>query len=282
MSSENNYIFTTDDDYYRTVKRKRLMALRYFWSKGGIILFAPTLASIIEGLIIEDFINELIHTMPFGWISILLLWVVNFIFFTVLYIILKNLCGLEAYGLSRKNEVWVINFADKTVCEAQLITVITVDNGTSDFDQITFKCKIKADDKSETVLLYGRDIYFSENTAKKVLCFIEDVNDNILNEYHPNWKKDTDFAKFIEGYYIPRMKELGYCYGFLSVGGSRRSSWVVFTSITLNGYKYKPAYPLETLFELYIKEKNAKIAFEKRKQQIRNQLEQLNRSNAND
>ncbi len=65
------------------------------------------------------------------------------VYFVVNYVLLKleDKFRLKAYGLFRKSRIWVINYVEKKVCEAQVLSLSWETYDITDFNRMKFKCK---------------------------------------------------------------------------------------------------------------------------------------------
>lgn len=96
----------------------------------------------------------------------------------------------ENYGL-KQNNVWVVDFKSDEVKRA----VITgVDEPCIKMTTTTFVVQVNF--RKNPKYIKGRDIYFTENDAKRVLLYVRNHNERQLSLYYPDWMKDEEFTKF--------------------------------------------------------------------------------------
>ncbi len=178
--------------------------------------------------------------------------------------------GLKAYGLSRESEMWVINYIENSVCEAQILSAALPK---SNFDNTKFKCRIG----DYTVELLGADIFFAEESATDYLNYIKGVNNDILKEYYPNFEKNSSFLEYINHFRITRFDENPYSsvsYNYYDASWKSFYSIAIFTSVNINGYTYEPNghNQIEYLLRDFLKLEAGKRAMYEKKQELLNQL----------
>lgn len=211
----------------------------------------------------------------------------------VIQALLYGLCGLGAYWLSKETEIWVVDFVEEIVYEAQLLSVDFVH---SDFNRAEFKCKtLLKNDKISIVVLKGIDIYFSKDSAVNALNFIKSVNSDVLKKYYPDYENDNDFMEYFKDFQKGRMEQP---YGLTSTNWRDScitdcdfSSRILLDFAIINQYRYMPYFPysskkreeeIENLFEEYIEEKKKEQRAIIKKQQIINYFEEINNLSEDD
>ncbi len=191
--------------------------------------------------------------MPLNAFSVLLfliLVVYNFVNFSISSMLYDKFY-LKAYGLSRKSRIWVINYVEKKVCEAQILSLSKVsvsksDSDITDFNKMTFRCKTTG---NATIQLCGADIFFTEESAIDYLNYIKGVNSDVL-EYYPIFKRDCIFLKYINYFRTTQFGENPY--SSISFCDEYFSSLFLFADVNINGNAYKPVRPLENLLRDYL------------------------------
>ncbi len=184
--------------------------------------------------------------------------------------------GLKAYGLSRGSEMWVINYIENSVCEAQILSAALPK---LNFDNTKFKCRIG----DSTVELLGADIFFTEESATDYLNYIKGVNNDILKEYYPNFEKNSSFLEYINHFRITQFGENPYSsvsYNYNDESWKSFFSLAIFAPVNINGYTYEPNFPLsldfgnriENLLRDFLKLEAKKRARYEKKQELLNQL----------
>lgn len=284
MSCE--HVFSTNDKYYRTENLKQLRNSKLFLILLGLIVIASTILGIKRLFPIQvDSWNDLMDASD---LINLIFSAVIFIFTVFLYLGIADYlyykhCLLKACGISTKSSLWVINFMERKVCE---IRVLSVKENYFTFDKTLFKCRVIERGKKFTVILPGRDIYFSENDANSVMNYIEKANSEVLEAYYPKWKQDADFVSFFQGKQANRIKyhstwsEYGHsclkpistnCLGQITetsysyLANPPYQSLIVLTPIIINEIEYEPFFSdftlqtniekVEEIFEDFIEEK---------------------------
>ncbi len=203
-----------EDERYRSVPNKIILALKNFFSEGtGLICgvmsagFGMLIPVMNKGIAA---INEALFCGGIGLTA--------YIFFLIF---LNKFCGLKAYGLSKDTDIWTIDFKEETVVQAKPISVSIANN---DFKETEFCCCINGNE----YYLNGDDVYFSKEAAVNVLNFVVKSNDRELKRYYPNWKNDSNFVEFYK-------RNIGR-YGF----NGFRSHAILADHVEINGITYFP------------------------------------------
>ncbi len=184
--------------------------------------------------------------------------------------------SLKAYGLSRESEMWVINYIENSVCEAQ---ILSAGLPKSNFDNTKFKCRIG----DSAVELLGADIFFTEESATDYLNYIKRVNNDTLKEYYPNFEKNSSFLEYINHFRITQFGENPYSsvsYNYNDASWKSFYSLAIFAPVNINGYTFEPNFPLgldfgnriENLLRDFLKLEAEKRAKYEKKQELLNQL----------
>ncbi len=270
MSYEKTY-FTKD--VQDRIEDNKFIKLSHVVSRitiiAAIIMFVITVFSIV---IVVSFAlnnlhaeNELLIYFFFGIV----------VYFVVNYVLLKleDKFRLKAYGLFRKSRIWVINYVEKKVCEAQVLSLSWETYDITDFNRMKFKCKITGN----TTALLGADIFFSEESATDYLNYIERINSDALKEYYPDFEKNSDFLEYAKDYISTRFFILERSpYSSVNCYGGNFLSLVIFTTTTINGNGYQPdstlslgyENPLEAMLKDFLKEEKEKSERNEDKQQL--------------
>lgn len=279
--------FFTNDEYNRTVKRKRLINIYNHYDISHIFgVLLGVLIALIPFLLSKELSDLFVEN-----ISVFLLFFFFFIFVIpcVIQALLYGLCGLGAYCLSKETEIWVVDFVEEIVYEAQLLSVDFVH---SDFNRAEFKCKtLLKNDKISIVVLKGIDIYFSKDSAVNALNFIKSVNSGVLKKYYPDYENDNDFMEYFKDFQKDRMEQP---YGLTSTNcftDCDFRSCVLLDFAIINQYRHMPYFPyslknheeeIENLFEKYIEEKKKEQRAIIKKQQIISYFEEINNLSEDD
>lgn len=299
------YIFSTNDKCRRAEDLKQLRTNKILIVLMGPIVIALTTLEIKRFFPIKVASwNDLID---FSDLINLILSAVIFIFNIFLYCAIADhmyhkYCLLKACGISPKSSLWVINFMEGKVCE---IRVLSVKDNYFTFDKTLFKCRVIERGKKFTVILPGRDIYFSENDAVSVMNYVEKVNNEVLEAYYPKWKQDANFVSFFQKKQANRIKynstwsEYGHCClkptsinclgqitepSYVYLAKSPRSL-IVLMPIIINEIEYEPFYStfnsrtntenVEKLFEDFIEEKQEREKSAKKTQNLINRIRDM-------
>lgn len=302
MSCE--YAFSTDDKCLRTENLKQLRNSKILLILMGLIVIVLTILGIIRFFPIQASWNDL---MEFSDLINLILSAVIFIFTVFLYWKIADYlyykhCLLKACGISPKSSLWVIEFMEGKVCE---IRVLCAKENYFTFDKTLFKCRVVEREKKFTVILPGRDIYFSENDAVSVMNYIEKANNEVLESYYPKWKQDADFVSFFQKRQANRIKnnytwsKYGHyclkpifknCLGLITETSyvylaKPPRSLIVLTPIIINEIEYEPFFSafnsltntenVEKLFEDFIEEEKERKRSAEKTQNLINQINEL-------
>lgn len=304
MSCE--YIFSTNDKCRRTEDLKQLRTNKILIVLMGLIVIALTILGIKRLFPIQigswyDLIDssDLINFM----LSTAILIFNFFLYWAIAEHLYYKYCLLKACGISTKSSLWVIDFMEGKVCE---IRALSVKDNYFTFDKTLFKCRVIEGGKKFTVILPGRDIYFSENDAVSVMNYIEKANNEVIESYYPKWKQDADFVSFFQEKQANRIKynstwsDYGhYCLKpsstnflgqitetpYVYLANPPHQSLIVLTPIIINEIEYEPFFSnfslltntenVEKLFEDFIEEKEKRKKSAEKTQNLINQIRDM-------
>lgn len=110
------------------------------------------------------------------------------------YIInLLLLCCVPKKYLPKGTQVWIVNYREERV-----ETVTVLKNSANDvipgenFNENGFTLS----NGSDTLHLYGKEIFLSEDAAMQMLAYVQNYNDRMISEYYPEWKNDSNFMQY--------------------------------------------------------------------------------------
>lgn len=273
--------FSTNDKNKRTRNKKLLIVIRILFV---ISLVLGYIIIIKNGIRLNDHIEDLLFKTENASIWIVGgLLIASCVFFVLVVVFwgIFTLCmyyrfSLRVYGLSKKTELWIIDFEKETVIKAQVVSITKGYNG-CEFDSANFDCIIWKNGKKHNGHLPGQDIYFSERDAINVLNYIKEVNDNVLKQYYPNWEQDDDFVLYYREcqFNRPPQRDRG-------IGNVTDISVYTLAPVIINEIKYEPipifdhsGRGVQELMKYYIKRTEEKIKYKKEKQDIINQMSEL-------
>ena len=111
----------------------------------------------------------------------------------LIYIInLLLLCIPKTY-LPKGKQVWVVNYREERVETATVLKNSA--NGSmsgSNFNVNGFTLS----NENNTLILYGKEIFLSEDAAMQMLAYVQNYNDRKISKYYPDWKNDNNFMKY--------------------------------------------------------------------------------------
>jgi len=151
-----------------------------FVNAHSFVAFATVLT--LLGIVVSDVFKEKgVQSMVWGIVPITI-YVVN----------LLLLCIPKKY-LPKGTQVWVVNYREERV-----ETVTVLKNSANDvmpgenFNENGFTLS----NGNDTLHLYGKEIFLSEDAAMQMLAYVQNYNDRMISEYYPEWKNDSNFMQY--------------------------------------------------------------------------------------
>lgn len=270
MSNKIN--FSVDDENRRTQNKKLLIVIRILFVIS--LMFLPIIL-IKETCLLQQFLDNLDKNLGIVAIYALVIWFIVVVFSICLWfwlaISMYYRVSLRVYGLSKKAELWIIDFQDEAVEKAKVVSVTDQYNGWK-FNCANFDCIVRKNGKKYEGHLPGRDIYFSEKDALNVLNFVKKENDEALKQYYPKWEQDEEFISYYQSCQSKRFHQ------DRGIGNVTDISTYTLVPVTINKNIYYEPIPffkcpigggVQDMMQCYIESKDKEKAYEIEKTRIK-------------